>query len=128
MQMKMQDGRIYIRNPDAGQRGAIKSWGLLTWNRSCQWWEGFASIDLLDRLAKLVRLPAEVQAERDRLKEVQALVDEERNRAPEEVKPLTHYPVKQKLYIHQTRAANMALITFGVITPDDIQTKGGTSK
>ena len=34
--------------------------------------------------------------------------------------PLYKYPVKYPLFKHQTRGANMALITFGLIDPPDV--------
>lgn len=41
----------------------------------------------------------------------------ERIKAAEEVKPLVKYPVRKKLYTHQVRAANMALMVFGLAKP-----------
>ena len=37
-----------------------------------------------------------------------------------EPEPLYKFPVKMNLYRHQTRGANMALLTFGLIEPEQV--------
>jgi hypothetical protein len=66
---------------------------------------------LLDKLTVFGRLPAHIEAVRQKLHHTADLVNAERN--AEEPKPLIPYPVKKPLFKHQIRAANMALITFG---------------
>ena len=73
--------------------------------------------ELLNRLSKLIPLPKPLNAERYRLNAVQEAVDAERVRPVGELKPLVKYPVKRNLYAHQMRAANMALLTFGLMDP-----------
>lgn len=98
------------------QYAEISSWKKMRWIRAKQRWEGFADIELLDRLAQLLdkeklRLTDVVAKRREILHAVQDAVDRERvNEHPE---PLVKYPVKMPLYAHQTRGANMALLTFG---------------
>ena len=65
--------------------------------------------------ASSVRLPPAPAQRRQSLHAVQDAVDRERtNDTPV---PLANYPVKMPLYSHQTRGANMALLTFGWVRP-----------
>ena len=57
------------------------------------------------------------------MNELQEAVDEER--MAEEPVPLYNYPVKYPLFKHQTRGANMALLTFGLVDPPEKETKNG---
>lgn len=66
---------------------------------------------LLDKLTVFGRLPPNIEAVRQKLHRTADLVNVERN--AEDPKPLVPYPVSKPLFKHQTRAANMALITFG---------------
>ena len=76
---------------------------------------GPADGELLNKLAGLVRLPANIEAERQRLNSITEAVDRERMK--EDPVPLYKYPVKMSLFKHQVRGANMALITFGLVDP-----------
>lgn len=87
----------------------------MKWNKRQKWWEGLVCAELLNRLAKLIPLTEPLNAERHRLNAVQEAVDAERVRPAGDLKPLAKYPVKRSLYAHQMRAANMALLTFGLI-------------
>ena len=116
----MSDGQIYIIEADPTQSSRIKSWGLMKWSRKNAMWYGATSRSLLNRLASLVPLPAPIEAERRRLETVQQAVDRERTMPVEKLQPLTRYPVKKSLYAHQTRAANMALIVFGLMDPNEV--------
>lgn len=118
MKMKMEDGMLYIAAMDSTQFQIIKSWSLMRWNRSMQWEEGQISLELLNKLASIVKLPENIEAERRRLTEIQDAVD--RERLLEEPKPLCSIPVKIPLFSHQIRAVNMALVTFGVVDPKDV--------
>lgn len=118
MQIRMKDGYIQIIEADSTQTAVLKSWGgMMKWNKKKKWWEGMVCAELLNRLAKLVPLPEPLNAERYRLNVVQDAVDAERVRPAGDLKPLAEYPVKRSLYAHQLRAANMALLTFGLIEP-----------
>ena len=120
MRMKMEDGFIYIIEADLTQNARIKSWGLMKWSRKNAMWTGLVGRELLNRLSSLVPLPAPVEAERKRLEEVQRAVDYERTLPADELKPLAKYPVTKSLYAHQTRAANMAMLTFGIVDPKEV--------
>ena len=115
MKMKLENGILYIADIDSGQYAIIKSWNLTKYNRSAKWIEGPATLELLTRLSKMVRLPGLIEEERLRLEAIQKAVDEERLK--DEPVALYRYPVKIKLFQHQMRAANMALLSFGLIDP-----------
>lgn len=116
MKMALKDGKVLIKDADSTQGAVIRSWNRMRWNKSLKLFEGDLSGDLLDRLAKLVKLPQTIEEERQAIHRVQRAVDQERARKDPE--PLVRYPVTEQLYKHQVRAANMALITFGIVPPE----------
>lgn len=117
MKMKMENGQLIVADVDSSRYAIIKSWNLMRWNKGMQWLEGNATKELLDRMAKLVRLPESIEAERIRLQKIEDAVDGERmKKTPTD---LYKYPVKAKLFQHQQRAANMALLVFGLVTPEE---------
>lgn len=116
MKMALKDGKVLIKDADSTQGAVIRSWNRMRWNKSLKLFEGDLSGDLLDRLAKLVKLPQAIEEERQAIRRVQRAVDQERARKDPE--PLVRYPVTKQLYKHQVRAANMALITFRIIPPE----------
>ena len=116
MKMALKDGKVLIKDADSTQGAVIRSWNRMRWNKSLKLFEGDLSGDLLDRLAKLVKLPQAIEEERQAMHRVRRAVDQERARKDPE--PLVRYPVTKQLYKHQVRAANMALITFGIIPPE----------
>lgn len=117
MKIAVKDGKILIKEADATQMAIMKSWNKLKWNKSIQMMIGECDLEILQRLSTIVRLPASIDAIRKNMESVQEAVDTERVR--EKPKPLVHYPVKKSLYEHQVRAANMALLTFGMVTPEE---------
>lgn len=117
MKIALQDNVLKLIEVDNVHFTVIKSWNKMKWNRSLRQLEGIADIELLDKLAKLVRLPAHIEAYRRDLHAVQDAVDRERIN-PDPV-PFYRYPVKMPLYKHQVRGANMALLTFGFIAPKE---------
>ena len=117
---KMDAGTDYlvIVDADSVQFSTIKSWGLMKWDKGRQALYGPVTIELLDKLASIVRLPPAPAQRRQSLHAVQDAVDRERtNDTPV---PLANYPVKMPLYSHQTRGANMALLTFGWVASDTV--------
>lgn len=116
MKMAMQGNTLKIIEADNVQFTVIKSWNKMKWNKKLQQLEGIADIELLDKLASIVRLPQAIEAHRAQLHRVQEAVDRERVN-PNPI-PMYNYPVKLPLYKHQVRGANMALLTFGLISPD----------
>lgn len=122
MLMKMVDGVLYIKEADQVQLSVIRSWGNFRWIKTAQMMKGPANRDSLNRLAKMVKLPPYIEAERKRLNAVQDAVD--RERVCEDPVPIVDYPVTKKLYKHQIRAANMALLTFGMVKPEEVSDGG----
>lgn len=118
--MALRDGQVLIKDADATQMAIIKSWNKMRWNKSTQMLVGIADLELLDKLARLVRLPPSIDGVRMHMQSVQDAVDKERIRA--DPKPYVKYPVTKKLYEHQIRAANMALLTFGMLDPKEVCT------
>lgn len=117
MKMALKDGQILIKDADNMQFTIIKSWNKMRWSKAEQMLYGPADGELLNKLAGLVRLPAIIEAERQRLNRIQDAVDRERMK--EDPVPLYKYPVKMSLFKHQTRGANMCLMTFGLIDPPE---------
>lgn len=115
MKMAMKDGQVLIKEASSVQFTIIKSWGKMKWNRPSQTLTGPADHELLNRLAGIVRLPENIEAERQRLNNLVKAVDKERMN--ENPVPLYKYPVKMNLYKHQVRGANMAMMVFGLIDP-----------
>lgn len=116
MKMALQGTTLRIKDADNVQFAVIKSWNKTRWVKKLQELQGTADLELLDRLAGLVRLPPDIERRRQELKAVQDAVD--RQRVADHPIPLFKFPVKKTLYAHQVRGANMALITFGWIPPE----------
>ena len=122
--MAMKEGQLLIIEADNTQFTIIKSWGKMKWSKADRMFYAPVEIELLNKLAGIVRLPAPIEAERQRLNEIARAVDRERMK--EEPEPLYKYPVKFPLFKHQTRAANMALITFGLVLPPGKEAEHGS--
>ena len=98
----------------------LKNIGGLRWNRTTRCMVGPVSLNLLDGLARYYKLPADMEAKRQRMGKTRREIDAER--LAEDPAPLLPYPVKANLYKHQIRGANMALRAFGAL---DAKTPGG---
>ena len=61
MKMALTDGVVRIIEADEVQKTIIKSWNLMRWIRSQEMYEGTASMELLNRLAAIVRLPKPIE-------------------------------------------------------------------
>lgn len=114
MKMALQDGVIRIRELRDDQYQIMRSWGSLKWNKTLKELAGVASLDLLNKLASMVKLPDSIEAYRLSLLRTQQAVD--KLRMEENPKELIKAPIKEgiKPYAHQIRAYNMALTVFGV--------------
>lgn len=126
MRMAIKDGRIYIIEFDSTQYGIMRSWGTLRYVRANKWMEGAVSLELLDKLAGITALPPKAAELRKKLADTQKAIDT--LRTEEDPKPLVKFPVKGSLYKHQIRAADMALVEFGLVDPETVLDKkeGGT--
>lgn len=116
MKMALQGNTLKIIEADNVQFTIIKSWNKMQWDKKTQQLSGVADIELLDKLASIVKLPPAVAKRREDLHAVQDAVDRERVN-PEPV-PFVKPPVKLPLYRHQIRGFNMCLLTFGLIAPE----------
>lgn len=115
MRMAMNNGQLLIKDANTEQFMIIKSWNKMKWSKAEQLLYAPVDIELLNRLAGIVRLPEPIEQERQRLNKIAEAVDRERLR--EDPEPLYKFPVKMKLYKHQIRGVNMALMTFGLLEP-----------
>ena len=113
----MKDGKIMLIEVDNTQMAIIKSWNSMKYDRRKNMMIGDCSKELLDKLSKIVRLPPAIESYRQRLDETQRAVD--KMRVEKEPEALVKYPVQGSLYEHQVRAANMALLTFGLADPEE---------
>lgn len=111
MRIAIKNGDVILQQLTPDQYNIIKSWNLMRWVRSEQALRGKANLALLDKLATLGKLPPSIEEMRKRLHGTADRVNAERN--AENPEPLIQYPVTKSLFKHQTRAANMAVITFG---------------
>ncbi len=116
MRMKLGDGQIVIIEADPQQTSLIRSWGKMEYNRKTATFTAPIGDEILKKIHDKGWLPQPYEQERQRRIKIHAAVDKER--VKEEPKPAVHFPVKANLYKHQVRAANMALITFGLIPPE----------
>ena len=116
MKIALQGTTLLIKDADNVQFTVIKSWGKMRWDKKTQTLSGTADIELLERLSSIVRLPP---APAQRLAELHSIQDAvDRERVKEKASPFYNYPVKMPLYDHQSRVANMALLTFGWVPPE----------
>lgn len=116
MMMKLDGGYIFVKATKE-EESVIKTWKMMTKDKQKGWWYGKASLQLLDKLYHNGGLIPAAKKEMERLRDIQDAVDRERIRPAEELEPLAEYPVKPKLYAHQIRAANMALMVFEMAAP-----------
>ena len=108
MKVAMKNGRIVLAQIEQARMDKLKKTGMLRWNRAARTYSAPVTLDLLEVLAQIFPLPDTVEAERRRLAGIVRQLDAQR--AAAEPVPLTSYPVRAKLFRHQVRAANMALI------------------
>lgn len=108
MKVAMKNGRIVLAQIEQARMDKLKKTGMLRWNRAARTYSAPVTLDLLEVLAQIFPLPDTVEAERRRLAGIARQLDAQR--AASEPVPLTSYPVRAKLFRHQVRAANMALI------------------
>ena len=117
MQQKIEDGVIFVKA--SKEEGAkIKSWRMMTLDKEKGYWYGAISRPLLENLKRNGGLIPPAKAILKEILTVQAAVDAERVKPDKDIKARYKYPVKAKLFTHQTRAANMALMVFGILPPD----------
>lgn len=116
MRIKMGDGKITLIECNQAQTSVIRSWGKMEYNRKTGSFTAPIGDEILQKIHDKGWLPGPYEEERQRRMKVRAAVDKERVKA--DPRPAVQFPVKASLYMHQIRAANMALITFGLIPPE----------
>jgi hypothetical protein len=116
MQQKMENGLIFVRGSKE-EDAIIKTWRMMTKDKEKGIWYAPVTKPLLENLSRNGGLIPPAKEALRKMREVQDAVDAERLKPDDKVEPMTTYPVKAKLYKHQIRAANMALMTFGIIEP-----------
>ena len=116
MMMKVDGGYIFVK-ASREEEAVIKTWKMMSKDKQKGWWYGRISLQPLDKLYHNGGLIPAAKKEMERLAYIQEAVDRERTRPAEGLKPMVKYPVKPNLYAHQTRAANMALMVFGMVEP-----------
>ena len=121
MRIKMGDGKITLIECSDTQTSVIRSWGKMEYNRKAGSFTAPIGDEILQKIHDKGWLPKPYEEERQRRIRVHAAVD--RERVKEDPKPAVKFPVKANLYKHQIRAANMALITFGLIPPEAVNEK-----
>lgn len=110
MKIAMLQGKIILAEIDPVRMERFERVGMLKWNKSSRTYTGTVSLDLLNTLSQIFRLPDAIEAERQHLAQTAAAIEQQRMTA--EPKPLVEYPVKATLFRHQIRAANMAMLVF----------------
>ena len=117
MQQKIDDGFIYVK-ASKEEEAVIKTWRMMKKDKEKGYWYGSISRPLLENLKRNGGLIPPAKKILDDMLTVQAAVDAERVKPDKDIKPMYKYPVKTKLFTHQTRAANMALMVFEVVPPE----------
>lgn len=117
MKMALDKGLLRIREMTDEQYQILKSLGRFKWNKTVKELSGIVDFETLDRLSKIITLPAPIEAYKKELADTQVAVN--KLRLEEEPKPLIKPPIKEgiKPYAHQIRGYNMALLVFGLVEP-----------
>lgn len=118
MQQKVENGIIFVR-ATTEEDAVIKTWRMMKKDKEKGYWHGEITRPLLENLKRNGGLIPPAKAILDGMLKVQAAVDAERVRPDPEVHCYREPPVKAKLFKHQQRAYNMALITFGLVDPEE---------
>ena len=117
MRQKIDNGIIYVQ-PSKEEEAVIKTWRMMKKDKEKGYWYGAISRPLLENLKRNGGLIPPAKKILDDMLTVQAAVDAERIKPDKSISPRYKYPVKAKLFTHQVRAANMALMVFGVVPPE----------
>ena len=118
MQQKIEDGIIFVK-PTKEEEAIIKNWRMMKKDKKKEYWYGAISRSLLENLQRNGGLIPPAKAILKEMLTIQKVVDAERLKPDKEVKARYKYPVKAKLFTHQIRAANMALMVFEILPPEE---------
>lgn len=114
MQQKIEDGIIFVK-ASKEEDAIIKTWRMMKKDKEKGYWYGEITRPLLENLQRNGGLIPPAKAILKEMLTIQKAVDKER--MTEEPKPLIVPPVKVKLFKHQVRGYNMALMTLGLVEP-----------
>lgn len=114
MQQKIEDGIIFVK-ASKEEDAIIKTWRMMKKDKEKGYWYGEITRPLLENLQRSGGLIPPAKAILKEMLTIQKAVDKER--MTEEPKPLIVPPVKVKLFKHQVRGYNMALMTLGLVEP-----------
>ena len=117
MQQKIEDGIIFVK-ASKEEDVIIKNWRMMKKDKEKGYWYGEISRPLLENLQRNGGLIPPARKILNDMLAVQKAVDTERVKPDKEIKARYKYPVKAKLFTHQIRAANMALMVFDVVKPE----------
>lgn len=120
--MLLNGGRVTLIEVPPSRAAQLKKGGRMQWDRAGEAFAAPASLGLLEYLETLFPLPGPYAKTLEQMRRNRAAA--ERERAKEEPAALCPYPVKRRLYAHQIRAANMALLNFGILEAADDEDKG----
>ena len=112
MQLAIWGDKIFIKN-NRDEYAIVKGLPNSKFNKKMKAWEVPATLDMLNRLGSIVKLPVNLEQERERLLRKQAAIDAAR--MEEDPVPIMKYPVKVNLFKHQIRAANMAMFALELV-------------
>lgn len=121
MKVAIKDGRIILAQIEQARMDKLKKTGMLRWNKAARTYSAPVTLDLLEVLAQIFPLPDTVEAERQRLAGIARELDAQR--AAADPAPLVPYPVRARMFRHQVRAANMAMLVFGAVPLEEERTK-----
>lgn len=114
MQQKIEDGIIFVK-ASKEEDAIIKTWRMMKKDKEKGYWYGEISRPLLENLQRNGGLIPPAKTILKEMLTIQKAVDKER--MTEEPKPLIVPPVKVRLFKHQVRGYNMALMTLGLVEP-----------
>lgn len=112
MKLAIANGNVYIQNTKE-EYPIVKSLPNAKFDKKIKAWVVPATLDILNRIQRFIKLTPKIKAERQRLQKKQNKIDAER--LNENPIPLAKYPVKVNLFKHQLRGANMALIAMELL-------------
>lgn len=118
MRMAIKDGTVWVADAPPSWATAARKSGLFRADRKSSMLYGIASLRTLEMVKEATgKLPPPAEELRlSLIRRQQAVEMEKKTDIP---CPLVDYPVKRKLFAHQVRGANMALLAMGIVSPGE---------
>lgn len=120
MQQKIDKGMIFVKATKE-EEATIKTWRMMKKDKNKGYWYGEITRSLLENLKRIGGLIPPAKHILKEMVAIQDAVDAERVKPDNEVVCYKKPPVKVKLFKHQQRAYNMALMVFGIIKPEELE-------